>query len=211
MASKSWYKKEWKEKRKERVENGSCAICGGTQNLVIHHTNETITKNYPIEKKVIRELINIKANAGEIPFDGRFKDGGYWLGDQGYKEFSVKYRSEIVEEARKHPGYVIAPDYCDLNKETIILCNACHLALHKGMILCKECGKLRHMIEDTKCRECRWRDKSVTIFFGILDRVVNDPSFATTFELKVLGDKDGLAHIWKEEELRMWKMAKLQA
>jgi len=36
----------------------------------------------------------------------------------------------------------------------IVLCTRCHFALHKGLVLCKRCGKHYHLIGADCCRSC---------------------------------------------------------
>lgn len=36
----------------------------------------------------------------------------------------------------------------------MVLCNRCHFALHKGLILCKRCGKKYHLVGADCCRDC---------------------------------------------------------
>lgn len=64
----------------------------------------------------------------------------YYLGQEGYKQFIKQYASEIEALVNAQCGTTLdEPEYTDLKQETMILCNRCHLALHKGMCLCPVC------------------------------------------------------------------------
>lgn len=64
----------------------------------------------------------------------------YYIGREGYKEFLKQYASEIEARVKAQSGTTLdEPEYTDLEQETVILCNRCHLALHKGMRLCPVC------------------------------------------------------------------------
>jgi len=64
----------------------------------------------------------------------------YYIGREGYKQFLKQYASEIEARVKAQSGTGLdEPEYTDLEQETVILCNRCHLALHKGMRLCPVC------------------------------------------------------------------------
>jgi len=64
----------------------------------------------------------------------------YYLGQEGYKQFIKQYAPEIEALVNAQCGTTLdEPEYTDLGQETVILCNRCHLALHKGMRLCPVC------------------------------------------------------------------------
>ena len=77
----------------------------------------------------------------------------YYLGQEGYKQFIKQYASEIEALVNAQCGTTPdEPEYTDLEQETMVLCNRCHLALHKGMRLCPVCK--RRYTRYSSCYTC---------------------------------------------------------
>jgi len=75
-----------------------------------------------------------------------------WLSREDWNQFWTKYRSAIEEKAaelsRKGHIYYMSLEDC------IVLCKKCHFAIHKGLVLCKDCGKKYHPQQYSTCWDC---------------------------------------------------------
>ena len=67
----TWQSKEWKDKRKERIENELCAQCGKTLALQVHHTYTDRNLYRIMERRIVKTLIKVKMDDGEIAFLGK--------------------------------------------------------------------------------------------------------------------------------------------
>ncbi len=68
---RSWNTKEWKSQRKKRIKGQVCQQCGKGMELQIHHTYTNQNLYRIMEKRIVKELVRHKMDAGEIPFQGK--------------------------------------------------------------------------------------------------------------------------------------------
>lgn len=67
IVMKGWESQEWKSKRKSLIKDAKCSQCGKITELQIHHHYSDSKLRNLMEKRVVKELIKIKMDNGEIP------------------------------------------------------------------------------------------------------------------------------------------------
>ena len=137
-----WQKKDWKKQREQLIENRSCVKCGSKGKLTIHHLHILRGKIKRFRYGAIDVLIKNKIDCGELIPTGK---KGRLSRDQFLGVISDPNVNSLIEQAIQEAG-LSEPDYnnlvlLDQLGEIMILCDRCHLALHRGMHLCPQCKK----------------------------------------------------------------------
>ena len=151
--------KEWKENRKKFLEkHPKCKWCDSTNKLAPHHkTNYGLNiSKYLMKQK--NNIINIGLK-NKLFFQFKNKNEDYI---NQYKYLITKKQIRLIiknnpklflnllQEAKKEAF----EEYKSL-KDCITLCNKCHFAIHKGMVLCEKCKKKYHKINYSTCWNCK--------------------------------------------------------
>ena len=70
---------------------------------------------------------------------------------------------EAVSAASEEEKRRILADYTELSpKKTIILCNRCHYAREKGLLLCPVCRIRYRRPRNPMCSECRGDERAIS-------------------------------------------------
>jgi hypothetical protein len=180
---KIWETKEWRDAKKEWEKgiegnkNIKCEQCGSKDRLTPHHTIP-FRHLYFIK---IRELA-ITQMSKEMNFtfypSAINKTGGFSTSN-GYIKVGVlkKYiaeNPEIKEKAEK----LAKEEYLSFN-DIRILCQKCHFAEEKGMVLCEYCNKKYYNpIYFMSCSDCKEKaQEEYKKFEEDMDRIEEETSF----------------------------------
>jgi hypothetical protein len=67
---KPWAKKSWKAQRIEFLKGKHCEQCGSIEDLIVHHHHLRRAIRMQIQKQIVRALIRLKVDKGEIQTPG---------------------------------------------------------------------------------------------------------------------------------------------
>jgi len=181
--TKPWQLKDWREKRKVILEGKVCEWCSSSKDLVLHH-REGILPYHDHESEIASEIFQrelskgtIKAKVEACPkcessnipsretmtpkyrcancgfqFDKPILRQKRRLSKDEWRQFVDEHKEEIkriVESERRQ----YHDDYVQLNG-VMVLCKRCHMAIEKGLVLCKVCRERYHEPNFEMCRSC---------------------------------------------------------
>jgi hypothetical protein len=159
--------REWRERSRAYVEGKTCEWCGAkagdkyidskgrerTVGLAPHHI-EKRRWGLPLYRQVRDRLYRqwLKDHdPGEAPRGLTAREGRRYLKDQWTRQ-SLGLISVAFEEEKRRT----LAEYTALSPErTIILCNRCHYAREKGLLLCPVCRTRYRRPRNPTCLECR--------------------------------------------------------
>lgn len=165
-----WKNPEWKKKVKNFIPDKCCEWCGRKRGdiyidskgkerkigLSVHHIEKT-KWGLSLYKEVINECFRewYKENKDSIDYEiprslskGEIRDY--------VKNLWVNENRDLIKEVFEKVKKEILNDYIDLKEEkVIVLCNICHYAREKGLLICPVCKKNYRKKKFPICYECR--------------------------------------------------------
>ncbi len=162
MEKTIWKTKEYKEAKQQAIKEGKikskCEWCNSTECLTPHH-EISFRQLYYFELRRLQIVKMSKEQNFTFPPCALTKTGGFST-SKGYLKVGVfknflQENPELREEANK-----IATEKYLFFEDIITLCQRCHFAVHKGMMLCPYCKKAYYKIDFPSCLNKLCRKKS---------------------------------------------------
>ncbi len=181
MVNKKFYQtKEWKKTSQTYTKNKTCEWCGRKSGDIVTIGDREIKLSLvPHHRERAKFGLRVYKRLATAYFKEYFKDGTHideyttlwngakmslitgvedkdirkrlrYLWDQTHRGELDKIYSDYKEEKKR--------EYMVLNPDTaIILCNRCHYAREKGLVLCKTCSLKYHKPQYPTCYDCSGR------------------------------------------------------